>query len=316
MSHQHDENDVNDLCLQADLSMWQKKPLERRRILQMGVVGIGALLASCSGAANGASSGGASSGGVDGAACVTQIPEETAGPFPADGSSGFGRPDGDPTGTPPGGGPGARPAPPSGAVPLSAAQFGSVNVLTRSGIVRSDLKTSLATGNTAVGVPTTLTLQLVNSAAACAPLAGYAIYVWHCNRAGEYSLYSTDVLAEDYLRGVQATDADGMVAFETIFPACYAGRWPHIHFEIYPSLDAATSADNKLHTSQLAVPQAICEAVYNNVAGYEQSVTNLSQISLERDNVFSDGYASQLAAVTGSISKGYAMTLQVGVDVF
>ena len=198
---------------------------------------------------------------------------------------------------------------------MSVAQSDGVNVLTRSGIVRSDLKTSLGTGTTAAGVPTTLTLQLVNSASACAPLAGYAIYAWHCNQGGEYSLYSADILEEDYLRGVQETDEDGMVTFETIFPACYSGRWPHIHFEIYPSLGAATGADNKLHTSQLAIPQAICGAVYNNVAGYEQSMTNLSQISLDSDNVFSDGYASQLAAVTGSISKGYTMTLQVGVDV-
>ncbi len=309
MSHQHDESGINDLRLQADLSMWQKRPLERRRVLQLGVVGIGALLASCSGAAKGSSSGASSS------VCVTEIPEETAGPYPADGSAGFGGPDGDPTGTPPGGGPGARPPGDSPPSSVSAAQTGGVNVLTRSGIVRSDLKTSLGTGNTAAGVPTTLTLQLVNSAGACAPLAGYAIYVWHCNRDGEYSLYSADVLEEDYLRGVQETDEDGMVTFETVFPACYAGRWPHVHFEIYSSLDQATSADNKLHTSQLAVPQAICEAVYHNAEGYSQSVTNLSQISLERDNVFSDGYASQLAAVTGSISKGYTMTLQVGVDV-
>ena len=310
MSHQHDENDVNDLGLQADLSMWQKRPLERRQILQLGVVGIGALLASCSGTANGASGGSTNSGGSGSGVCVAEIPEETAGPYPADGSSGGPGGDGDPTGTPPGGGP--ADSPPSS---VSAAQTGGVNVLTRSGVVRKDLKTSLGTGNTAAGVPTTLTLQLVNSAGACAPLAGYAIYAWHCNRDGEYSLYSADVLEEDYLRGVQETDADGMVTFETIFPACYAGRWPHIHFEIYPSLSAATSAANKLHTSQLAVPQAICEAVYNNAEGYSQSVTNLLQISLSSDNVFSDGYASQLAGVTGSINKGYTMTLQVGVDV-
>ena len=30
---------------------------------------------------------------------------------------------------------------------------------------------------------------------------------------------------------------------------------------------------------------------------------------------FSDGYASQMAAVTGSVAKGYTVTLQVGVDV-
>lgn len=303
--HHHDEGDINDLGLQADLSMWQKKPLERRRILQLGVVGIGALLTSCSSATG--------SGGTGVGACVAEIPEETAGPYPADGSSG-GPGDGDPVGTPPGPPTGAN----SGGSPLSAMQTDdgeAVNVLTRSGIVRSDIRTSLETSNTAAGVPTTINLQLVNSSSACAPLAGYAIYLWHCTREGEYSLYSEAVLEEDYLRGVQETDEDGMITFTTIFPACYTGRWPHVHFEIYPALDQATSAENKLHTSQLALPQTVCEAVYNNAEGYSGSVANLAQLSLDTDNVFSDGYASQMAAVTGSISKGYTVTLQVGLGI-
>ena len=41
---------------------------------------------------------------------------------------------------------------------------------------------------------------------------------------------STD---ENYLRGVQEADADGKLTFTTIFPACYSGRWPHVHFEVY-----------------------------------------------------------------------------------
>ena len=95
----------------------------------------------------------------------------------------------------------------------------AVNVLTRSGIVRSDVRTSLATGNTAEGVPAVINLQLVDTNSACAPLAGYALYLWHCNRQGEYSLYSEDVLEEDYLRGVGEADEDGMVTFSSIFPA-------------------------------------------------------------------------------------------------
>ena len=62
-----------------------------------------------------------------------------------------------------------------------------------------------------------------------------------------------------------------------------------MHFEIYESLDAATAASTKLRTSQLAIPQDICETVYAT-AGYEQSVTNLAQTSLDSDMVFADGY--------------------------
>jgi hypothetical protein len=47
--------------------------------------------------------------------------------------------------------------------------------------------------------------------------------------------------------------------------------------------------------------------------GYEQSVRNLSQVSLDGDNIFSDGYSLQLAKVTGSVAAGYTATLRVPV---
>ena len=118
---------------------------------------------------------------------------------------------------------------------------------------------------------------------------------------------------ENYLRGVQETDADGQVEFTTIFPAAYSGRWPHMHFEVYQSLADATSYTNKLRTSQLAIPEDTCNEVYDNVEGYEQSVTNLAQTSLDTDGVFSDGYSLQLAKVTGSVDEGYTLTLKVPV---
>jgi len=56
------------------------------------------------------------------------------------------------------------------------------------------------------------------------PLPGAAVYVWHCDRAGRYSLYSSGVASENYLRGIQVTDAAGRVTFNSIFPAYYTGR--------------------------------------------------------------------------------------------
>jgi protocatechuate 3,4-dioxygenase beta subunit len=132
------------------------------------------------------------------------------------------------------------------------------------------------------------------------------VYLWHCDRDGRYSLYT--VPDENYLRGVHRTAADGTVTFTSIFPACYSGRWPHIHYEVYPSLAAATSASNKVATSQIALPEDVCKLVYAT-AGYEQSVTNLAQTSLATDNVFSDGWQNELGTVTGSVSGGYTCTL-------
>ena len=107
-------------------------------------------------------------------------------------------------------------------------------------------------------------------------------------------------------------DATGRVTFTSIFPAAYSGRWPHVHFEVYPSLAEATAAGSKLVTSQLALPQDACEAVYAT-AGYEQSVTNLAQTSLETDMVFGDGYSTQLGTVSGDPDAGMTVTLNVGV---
>lgn len=190
------------------------------------------------------------------------MPTETQGPYPADGSNG-------PT------------------------------VLTSSGVVRSDIRSSFAgLSGTAAGVPLIVDLTIV-SASTCAPLAGRAVYIWHCDRAGLYSLYSAGAPNQNYLRGIQETDANGKVSFTSIYPACYAGRWPHIHFEVYPTLAASTSQNNKVAVSQIALPKATNDLVYAT-AGYEQSVRNQAQVTLTSDMVFSDGASLELATMSGT----------------
>jgi len=145
-------------------------------------------------------------------------------------------------------------------------------------------------------------------------MAGAAVYLWHCNRAGEYSMYSSAVTNENYLRGVQETDSNGVVTFTSVYPACYSGRWPHIHFEVYPSLAKATDPANKIATSQVALPKDTCDLVYAT-EGYGQSVSNLTQVSLASDNVFgNDGGAHQLGTISGSVSSGLTVELAVPVE--
>ena len=205
----------------------------------------------------------------------TRVPEETAGPYPGDGSNG-------------------------------------PSVLAASGVVRSDLRSSFAgLSGTADGVPLTLELTLV-SATNCAVLAGRAVYLWHCDRAGRYSLYSSGVVDQNWLRGVQVADAGGIVRFTTIFPGCYAGRWPHMHFEVFPSLAASSAWSGKVATSQIALPKAACDSVYAT-SGYASSATNLGGVSLASDGIFSDGAQLQLATVTGDVSSGLRAALTVAV---
>jgi hypothetical protein len=113
---------------------------------------------------------------------------------------------------------------------------------------------------------------------------------------------------------VQVAESDGLVRFTSVFPACYDGRWPHVHFEVYPDQAAITDSANAIATSQVALPQDVCEAVYAT-AGYEASVANLSRVSLSGDNVFGDDDgAGQPATVTGDVTSGYTVRLAVGVD--
>ena len=100
-------------------------------------------------------------------------------------------------------------------------------------------------------LPGQLRLRLVDSNDGCTPLAGYALYLWHCDRDGNYSMYQSASEA-NYLRGVQPVDSKGLVTFTSIFPAAYSGRWPHAHFEVYPSVGAATSARKFVGTSPSA----------------------------------------------------------------
>ncbi|TQJ31577.1 intradiol ring-cleavage dioxygenase [Microbacterium sp. SLBN-146] len=265
--------------------------IDRRRMLGIfGGAALTSLLAACgattqsSGAESGSSptatpsaTGGATaSASAEGTASLTEVPDETGGPYPADGSNG-------------------------------------VNVLDDSGIVRSDIRSSFGSSTTvAEGIPLTIALT-VRDATTGEALSGRGVYLWHCDRDGNYSLYSNGVENENYLRGVQETDANGTVTFTSIYPACYSGRWPHIHFEVYEDTATAVASGPIVKTSQIALPAETNTAVYAT-SGYERSISNASRVSLQNDNVFGDdGGIHQIATMSGSVSQGYTAALTIGV---
>lgn len=257
--------------------------VDRRRVLGLfGGVSAAALLAACGGASSGTTTAAStttssSSSGTSGTSGdLTEVPDETAGPYPGDGSNG-------------------------------------IDVLDDSGIVRQDIRSSFGSSTTtAQGVPLTVRLT-VRDASSGDVVSGAAVYAWHCDAEGNYSLYSSGLENENYLRGVQTVDADGTATFTTIFPGCYSGRWPHIHFEVYASAADATGNGPIVKTSQIALPKEACEAVYAT-DGYASSAGNLGGTSLASDNVFGDdGGIHQLASMTGDAASGYTAALTVGV---
>ena len=231
--HDHDPNSELDRGLTYDVNTL----LRRRGAL--GLLG-GAALTALAGCATTATSGGgasatgssstsatasatgsatAAASSAASAAVDSVVPDETAGPYPGDGSNGK-------------------------------------NVLDDSGVVRSDITTSIGSSEKVAGVPMTINLTVTDSASGYAAMAGAAVYAWHCDAQGNYSMYSQGATDQTWLRGVTETNANGTATFTSVFPGCYAGRWPHIHFEVYKSTSDATSSGQIVKTSQIALPLA------------------------------------------------------------
>ena len=260
----------------------------RRRVLSLIGVGVGAAtLAACS---SGTSSSTTASSSIAGAAAGSatssttvaatgEIPEETNGPYPADGTN-------------------------------------DLNILEESGIVRSDITSSLDGGTTAEGVPVEFTFTVTDMANNNAPFEGAAVYVWHCDAQGLYSMYSEGAEDETYLRGIQVADANGELTFKTIVPGCYSGRWTHLHFEVYPDVESATNVSNVIATSQVAFPADMLADVYA-LDAYSGSAENLAAVGtdISDDMIFAEGdWNLQLPTITGDAESGYVAKLAVGVD--
>jgi protocatechuate 3,4-dioxygenase beta subunit len=138
-------------------------------------------------------------------------------------------------------------------------------------LVRSDIREGLP------GCEFKLYFRLLNAGAKCAPIAGAEAYLWHCNAAGLYSGFGGQDPTKPYsgpanpapqnlerfCRGIQTSDADGIVGFTTIYPGWYAGRPIHIH--LMCRMPGATA---RLITTQLYFPAAFTTEVHESEPDY------------------------------------------------
>ena len=273
-------DDDHDRGLAFDLSTL----MGRRQLLGLfGTASAGLALSACLPGPAGSSEPNVMATGAAGQSCI-KTPVETQGPFPADGSN---------------------------------RKSGSIaNVLKQSGVVRQDIRSSFGSlTGVAQGVQSDIAITLVDIGDACKPLAGHVVYIWHCDAEGRYSIY--DLEGAYYLRGVGVTDENGQVRFTTVFPGCYAGRWPHIHFEVFESAQKAATSDDSILISQFALPEATCLSVYEANPVYAASVTNLAKSPLSSDGIFRDNTPEQLAAQTlvmsGDVAGRLAGAVTVGI---
>lgn len=111
------------------------------------------------------------------------------------------------------------------------------------------------------GIPLRLVVSVV-TASSCEPLPDAVVDVWHCDAGGVYSGFvnrrageRVDAREDDFMRGIQVTNEDGVAELETIYPGWYQGRLTHIHFKVH--LDERTMV-----TSQWYFPDGITQEVY------------------------------------------------------
>lgn len=151
------------------------------------------------------------------------------------------------------------------------------------------------------GIPLLITLSIENTNNNCEPLAGAVVDIWHCDAQGNYSEYAGqldgDFTNQQFLRGRQTTDSNGMVSFISIYPGWYPGRAPHLHLEI------KNSNGDTLLITQTAFPEDISNTVYatNDYKGnFDTSNSN--------DGVFGSGLNRSLAtSVTGNTTDGFTL---------
>lgn len=82
------------------------------------------------------------------------------------------------------------------------------------------------------GVPLILDVQIIDTST-CEPIPALYMEIWHCNSTGVYSgvvangngdSNDTSNINQTFLRGIQQTDMNGIVQFNTTFPGHYTGK--------------------------------------------------------------------------------------------
>lgn len=162
----------------------------------------------------------------------------------------------------------------------------------------------------------------------CDPVEGIYVDIWNANATGVYSgIVATGNEAADgwdstYLRGIQVTDDEGVVAFDIIFPGHYDGRATHTH--LLSHINSTLRENNTIsggavtHIGQLFWPEVLRSAV-EAVSPYS---TNTQAITSNEDDMWSIVQASdsydpfpEFIYLGDDISDGLMAWIQIGVNV-
>lgn len=156
------------------------------------------------------------------------------------------------------------------------------------------------------GLPLFVKLQVVR-VSGCTPVTGAVVELWHCDANGLYSGYAgqlnnTNTEGDNFLRGMQTTDGNGDVTFQTVYPGWYPGRTVHIHVKVYVG-------GREVVTSQLYFPDDVSDIVLNAAEAYSTRGSS-GRTTNSRDGLYRSetlmGMSQQGAAYVSSLVLGIA----------
>lgn len=161
-----------------------------------------------------------------------------------------------------------------------------------------------------VGIPLVINFTIQNTNSNCSPLEGVTVDIWQCDAKGNYSEYGGqldgDFTNQNFLRGRQTTDANGLVTFVSIYPGWYPGRAPHLHIEV------KNSSGQSLLITQTAFPEEISSQVYAT-SEYNGDFDTPNAI----DGEFTSGAGlnrNMADNVTGNITDGFVLNEVIKVS--
>ncbi|EPE02582.1 gpi anchored cell wall protein [Ophiostoma piceae UAMH 11346] len=179
------------------------------------------------------------------------------------------------------------------------------------------------------GVDLFLEIQYVDITT-CEPVPHIAVDIWNANATGVYSgvsvsgNYATGGYNSTYLRGIQLTDSDGVVQFETIFPGHYDGRATHTH--LLSHMNATLEPNGTIsvwnapvtHIGQVFFPEDLrsaVEAVYPYTTNTQAATTNDEDMwSIVQADSSYDPFP-EFVYLGDDVSEGLFAWLQIGVNV-
>ncbi len=185
------------------------------------------------------------------------------------------------------------------------------------------------------GAPLKLNIQVTNYPD-CVPLNNAVVEIWQADAEGNYSGYPKQISKDEwkmfmlfgqhghkkadgeytvspvssskYLRGIQRTDVNGWVSFETIVPCWYLARVPHIHFKVFVN-------DKEQINSQFYFDKAFCDHLFTTEEPYNK--VGICPIDFKSDGVLSGVKGDQsglLLSIIKDENKNYATTCTIGIQ--